>query len=122
MAEPYLALERALSPLADPPPPPRPGDWLAEHDEPGQTFAEYLDARPVRRGDTLSAIYLCLVGEFSGPAHGSPAGPGGSNGTDQGRDPDKAEQRVALPDRVVPVQRRVGGYRGASGPGGGGRP
>ena len=65
MAEPYLELEQRLRPLADPLPPPRPGDWLAEHDEPGQTFAEYLDAHPVRKSDKLHTIYLCLVGDFS---------------------------------------------------------
>ena len=65
MPEPYLKLESTLRPLADPLPPPRPGDWLAEHDEPGQTFAEYLDARPVRRSDKLHTIYLCLVGDFT---------------------------------------------------------
>src|SRR5262249_4562770 len=65
MPEPYPELESKLRPLADPPPPPRPGDWLAEHDEPGQTFAEYLDAHPVRKSDKLHTIYLCLVGDFS---------------------------------------------------------
>lgn len=53
MSEPYLEVERKLRPLADPLPPPRPGDWLAEHDEPGQTFAEYMDARPVCKSDKL---------------------------------------------------------------------
>jgi len=61
----YLELERKLRPLADPLPPPHPGDWLAEHDEPGQTFGEYLDAQPVRKGDKLHTIYLCFVGDFS---------------------------------------------------------
>jgi archaemetzincin len=65
MSEPYLQLERTLRPLADPLPIPRPGDWLAEHPEPGQTFAEYLDARPVRKSDQLHTIYLCLVGDFT---------------------------------------------------------
>jgi archaemetzincin len=65
MCEPHLDLEEKLRPLAGPLPPPRPGDWLAEHDEPGQTFAEYLDARPVRKSDDLHTIYLCLVGDFT---------------------------------------------------------
>lgn len=65
MSEPYLELERKLRPLADPLPSPRPGDWLAEHDEPGQTFAEYLDAKPVRKSDKLHTIYLCLAGDFT---------------------------------------------------------
>ena len=65
MPEPYPELEKKLRSLADSLPPPRPGDWLAEHDEPGQTFAEYLDARPVRKSDKLHTVYLCLVGDFS---------------------------------------------------------
>jgi archaemetzincin len=65
MPELHPDLEQKLRPLADPLPPPRPGDWLAEHDEPGQTFAEYLDAHPVRKSDKLHTIYLCLVGDFS---------------------------------------------------------
>jgi hypothetical protein len=59
MPEPYPDLERKLRPLAGPLPAPRPGDWLAEHDEPGQTFAEYLDARPVRKSDE-SAFTIAL--------------------------------------------------------------
>jgi len=65
MPEPYMELEQKLRPLADPLPPPRPDDWLAEHDEPGQTFAEYLEARPVRKGEKLPTLYLCLVGVFT---------------------------------------------------------
>jgi archaemetzincin len=65
VSEPYPDLECKLRPLAEPLPAPRPGDWLAEHDEAGQTFGEYLDARPVRKGDRLHTIYLCLVGDFT---------------------------------------------------------
>jgi archaemetzincin len=65
MPDPYLELEEKLRPLADPLPRPRPGDWLAEHDEPGQTIAEYLEARPVCKSDKLNTIYLCLVGDFT---------------------------------------------------------
>jgi archaemetzincin len=63
MPEPYPELKQKLRPLANPLPVPRPGDWLAEHDEPGQTFAEYLDAKPVRKSDKLHTIYPCLVGD-----------------------------------------------------------
>jgi archaemetzincin len=62
---PYSELERKLEPIAQPLPAPRPRDWLAEHDEPGQTFAEYLGAHPVRKSDKLNTMYLCLVGDFS---------------------------------------------------------
>src|SRR5437868_827640 len=64
MPDPYLELERKLRPLADPLPAPRPGDWLAEHEESGQTFDEYRNAQPVRRSDRLSTIDLCFVGDF----------------------------------------------------------
>jgi archaemetzincin len=63
----YPEVEDRLRPLASPLPPPRPGDWLSEHREKGQTFRQYLAADPVRRGDELSTIYLCLLGEFTGP-------------------------------------------------------
>jgi archaemetzincin len=65
--EPHPEMERQLRSLAEPLPPPRPGDWLAEHPEPGQTFAEYLYSRPVRKGERLHTIYLCLVGDISEP-------------------------------------------------------
>src|SRR5437868_14947030 len=55
---------------------------------------------------------------MAGPAHRIVHGPGRSDGTDQGGSPDEDAQRVAVPDRVVPVQRRIGRYRGASGAGG----
>jgi hypothetical protein len=63
MSEPYPDLECELRPLADPLPPPRPGDWLAEHDEPGQTFGEYLEAHPVRKSEKLYTIYLFRLRE-----------------------------------------------------------
>src|SRR5262249_28363431 len=64
MPEPYPELESNLRPLADPLPP-RPGDWLAEHDEPGQTFAEYLHSRPGRKGGKPHPPYLCRAGDSS---------------------------------------------------------
>src|SRR5207237_4278830 len=64
-AEPYLDLECKLRPLAEPLPTTRPGDWLTEHHEPGQSFPEYLKARPVRKSDRRHTIYLCLVGDLS---------------------------------------------------------
>jgi archaemetzincin len=63
----YLDLEQKLRPITDPLPPPRQGDWLAEHHEPGQTFAEYLSSKPVHKTNKLHTIYLCLVGDFTEP-------------------------------------------------------
>ena len=44
---------------------PQAGEWLAEHKEDGQTFAQYLEARPVRKSKSLNTIYVCLVGDFT---------------------------------------------------------
>jgi archaemetzincin len=63
----YLDLENKLRHLASPLPPPRIGDWLAEHREQGQTFEEYINSRPVRKTNKLHTIYLCLVGDFTEP-------------------------------------------------------
>lgn len=65
MSKPHPDLETKWRHLADPLPAPRPGDWLAEHEELGQSFAEYVDARPVRKSDKLNTIYFCLVGYFT---------------------------------------------------------
>src|SRR5262249_5816380 len=40
-------------------------------------------------------------------------GPGRSDGPDQGGGPDEVARRATVPERVVPVQRRFGGCRGA---------
>ena len=45
--------------------PPRPGDWLAEHHEEGQTFAEYVDCRPVRPEGKRRTICIVPLGEFT---------------------------------------------------------
>ncbi len=63
----YADVEEKLRRLAEPLEQPEIGDWLAEHPEPGQTFEQYLADNPVRRGPKLHTLYLCFVGEFSGP-------------------------------------------------------
>lgn len=44
---------------------PKPGDWLFEQEEPGQTFAQYQHASPVRPGEIRKVIYLQPIGKFS---------------------------------------------------------
>ncbi len=61
----YVEIEQRLTPLATPLPKPRPSDWLARHKEDGQTFAEYLRARPVRKNEVQNRIFICLIGDFS---------------------------------------------------------
>lgn len=40
-------------------------DWLASHNEPGQTFDEYLDADPTRPTKDRNKIYVLLLGAFT---------------------------------------------------------
>ena len=61
----YAEIEAKLRPLATKLGKPQPGEWLAEHKENGQTFAQYLAAKPVRKSSELTTIYLCLLGEFT---------------------------------------------------------
>jgi archaemetzincin len=67
MSGPFSEIERKLRPLADPLQPPAPGDWLAQHPEAGQTFTQYLAARPIRKSQKLHTIYFCLIGDFNEP-------------------------------------------------------
>jgi len=59
-------LRNALDPHFDfqPIPIPKPGDWLAEHAEPGQTFEEYALSRPNRPDKNRRKLYLQPMGEF----------------------------------------------------------
>src|SRR5262245_51085996 len=41
---------------------PKPGEWLAEHAEKGQTFAEYQKVRPAGLGVANKTIYLVKIG------------------------------------------------------------
>ena len=44
---------------------PKPGDWLAEHPEPGQTFVEYLRCNPVTPKGKRHVIYIHPLGDFT---------------------------------------------------------
>jgi archaemetzincin len=44
---------------------PQPGDWLAEHHEPGQTFQEYLQCKPVTPRGKRRVIYIQPLGKFT---------------------------------------------------------
>ena len=45
-------------------PRPSPGDWLAEHPEPGQTFEQFVAQLPNRPDETRKTIYLQPIGSF----------------------------------------------------------
>ncbi|MEW5725159.1 MAG: archaemetzincin [Thermodesulfobacteriota bacterium] len=67
------ALRRAFTPGSDFQliPRPRPGDWLAEHLEAGQTFADFVRNRPPRPGGGRDTVFLQPLGGF--PAGGGPS-------------------------------------------------
>ncbi len=44
-------------------------DWIATHNEPGQTFAEYLDADPVKPTKERQKIYVLPLGKFTPKQH-----------------------------------------------------
>jgi archaemetzincin len=61
-------LQRALAPDApefEPIPKPGPQDWLAVHDEPGQTFDEFKTSHPNRPTQDRHVIYLQPLGNFA---------------------------------------------------------
>lgn len=60
------ALRQLLTPNDDFPPiaTPRPGDWLDEHPENGQSFEEYRDSGANRPDATRHIIYLLPIGDF----------------------------------------------------------
>lgn len=54
-----------VKPLHKPLGKPQPGDWLASHKEPGQTFAQYLRAKPITPTGRRRVIYIQPLGEFT---------------------------------------------------------
>ena len=59
-------LQKALDPGTDfdPVPIPKPGDWLAEHYETGQTFDDFINSKTSQPDKIRSKIYLQPLGEF----------------------------------------------------------
>jgi archaemetzincin len=59
-------LKKALEPGGDfePISIPKPGDWLAEHREAGQTFDEFVKSKPNQPNNIRNKIYLQPLGEF----------------------------------------------------------
>jgi len=45
--------------------PPAPGEWLAEHPEPGQSYRQYVRSDPVRPDRRRRTIYVQPLGEFT---------------------------------------------------------
>lgn len=59
-------LKAALEPASEfePLPAPGPNDWLAVHQEPGQTFDEFVASHPNRPDSVRHTIYLQPLGDF----------------------------------------------------------
>src|SRR6266487_4337315 len=60
--------QRAFTPdknSFDPIPEPKPGDWLAVHNERGQTFDEFKASQPNRPTQSQHVIYLQPLGDFT---------------------------------------------------------
>lgn len=55
----------ALKALARPKGAPGPHDWLAQHDEPGQTLKEWQRGDPVKVTASLKALYVVRIGEVT---------------------------------------------------------
>ena len=58
----------AIAPLHRPIQPSHEGDWLSVHDEPGQTFLEYLASDPVLPTRSRTTLYVQPIGKFE-PVH-----------------------------------------------------
>ena len=56
----------AVKPFFSPLPKPGPADWLASFNEPGQTFAEYLNSNPTVPTEERKTIYVLPLGKFTG--------------------------------------------------------
>ena len=52
-------LHRGMEPI-------RSGDWLESHDEDGQTFAQYLNAKPIKLSKKRNKLYVQPIGKFDG--------------------------------------------------------
>jgi archaemetzincin len=55
---------RAVAPLHDPIGTTQKGDWLDEHEEPGQSFEKYRRSDPVRPTKLRTTMYLQPLGDF----------------------------------------------------------
>ena len=61
----YQTAAGKIRPLFEKKKPPGPGDWLANHKESGQTFAQYLKTNPNRGTPGRTKLYLQPIGDFS---------------------------------------------------------
>lgn len=60
-----LRTKAAIQPLFSKMAPAKPGDWLATHEESGQTFDEYIRSKPPRPEGQRTRIYILPIGDFT---------------------------------------------------------
>jgi hypothetical protein len=65
-AQRLLKMADRLRPLHEELGPSKPGDWLAVHFEPGQSFRQYLRAQPITPTERRKIIYVLPIGDFDG--------------------------------------------------------
>ncbi len=58
-------LIQKLKPLHKKITPPGPDDWLAQHEEPGQTFRQYLTSNPITPRGRRDTLYIQPLGDFT---------------------------------------------------------
>jgi archaemetzincin len=58
-------LRQILTPLHERPGAPQEGDWLTEHDEDGETFEQWLAAKPILATAGRDRLYIQPIGPFS---------------------------------------------------------
>ena len=64
-AEKLQPVVEKLRPLHKPMGDPKPGEWLAQHKEEGQTFREYVRQRPIQPTKERGTIYILPIGDFT---------------------------------------------------------
>jgi archaemetzincin len=63
-ADAFLPLIKKLVPIHEKKRPSGPSDWLANHKEKGQTFAQYVGSDPVKPDKKRHTLYILLLGDF----------------------------------------------------------
>ena len=60
-----LAVYEKLVALHEVKRPPGPYDWLAHHDEPGQTFSDFVQSQPLHPDESSPYLDILLLGDFT---------------------------------------------------------
>jgi archaemetzincin len=63
--DPISVAAARIKPLFKPKPPARPGDWLSEHKEAGQTYQAFRELTPRRAVDTYDTLRIVPIGLFT---------------------------------------------------------